>query len=99
VHVLEDDVKEFPSGNESFVFDNIRVLHFPSVTCHRVQSILTLSFLSRSISVCMEVERTRCPELGQLRTIISPRSLFGMLLSWICLTATASPVVKLRAPG
>lgn len=31
-------------------------------------------------------------------TMISPSSALGMLASWICLTATVSPVVQLRAP-
>ena len=40
-------------------------------------SLLTLRFLSRSIS-----------------DMISPSSDLGMLPSWICLTATVSPVIQ-----
>lgn len=32
-------------------------------------------------------------------TMISPSSAFGMLLSWISLTATVSPVAQFRAPS
>lgn len=31
--------------------------------------------------------------------MISPSSALGMLASWICLTATVSPFVKLSAPS
>jgi len=40
----------------------------------------------------------RGKECSNLRTMISPSSAFGMLLSWISLTATVSPVAQFKAP-
>ena len=63
-----------------------------------MRAVLTFRFFKRSISDYALVNTILLVSKRVRRTMISPNSALGILLSVISLMATVSPVAQLRAP-